>query len=130
MGTFSFDYSEFLRGTMRAVEDVKKASKKAANAGAKVAAANIAAAAPVRTGGLKDSISVKPAREGKYYDFFAQVFFAGKDEHGERYGEIAAVNEYGKKGQSPRPFVRPALHNSNVYEAMRTAFNNVEVTKA
>jgi HK97 gp10 family phage protein len=130
MGTFSFDYSEFLRGTVRAVEDVKKASEKAANAGAKVAASNIAAAAPVRTGGLKDSISVKPAREGKYYDFFAQVFFAGKDEHGERYGEIAAVNEYGKKGQSPKPFVRPALHNSNVYEAMRAAWQDVEVTKA
>jgi len=129
MGTFSFDYSKFLQGAEKAVADIEKASKAAANAGAQAAAGNISAAAPVRTGGLKNSISVKAAREGKYYDYYAQVTFNGTDEHGERYGEIAAVNEYGKKGQAPRPFVRPALHSSNVYEAMRAAFNNVEVTK-
>lgn len=129
MGSFSFDYSEFLRGTLKAVEDVKKASENATNAGVRAVENNISANVPRRTGGLASSISLKLASKGKYYDYYAQVFFAGKDEHGERYGEIAAVNEYGKKGQAPRPFVRPALHNSNVYEAMRTAFNNVEVTK-
>ena len=130
MGSFSFDYSEFLRGTLKAVQDVQKASENATNAGVRAVERNISANVPRRTGGLASSISLKLASKGKYYDYYAQVFFAGNDEHGERYGEIAAVNEYGKKGQSPRPFVRPALHNSNVYEAMRTAFNNVEVTKA
>lgn len=130
MGAFSFDYSEFLRGAAKAVDDVKKASKNACNAGAQAVAQNVTEAAPVRTGGLKNSITVKNAREGKYYDFYAQVVFNGTDEHGERYGEIAAVNEYGKKGQPARPFVRPALHSANVYDAMREAWKSVEVTKA
>lgn len=133
MGSFSFDYSEFLRGTLKAVEDVQKASERAANAGAKAAAANVAATVPVRRkggGGLKRSITVKTARKGKYYDFYAQVGFDGYDSHGWAYGMIAAVNEYGKKGQDPKPFVRPALHNRNVYEAMRAAWQDVEVTKA
>ncbi len=130
MGSFSFDYSEFLRGTLKAVEDVNKASERAANAGAKVASANITATVPVNTGDLKRSITVKTARKGKYYDFYAQVGFDGYDSHGWAYGMIAAVNEYGKKGQAPKPFVRPALHSSNVYEAMRAAWQDVEVTKA
>ena len=130
MGAFEFDYSEFLRGTLKAVEDVQKASKNATNAGVRAVESNISANVPRRTGGLASSISLKLASQGKYYDYYAQVFFAGKDEHGERYGEIAAVNEYGKKGQAPRPFVRPALDNRNVYEAMRAAWQDVEVTKA
>lgn len=129
MGTFSFDYSEFMRGAKKAVADVQKASKNATNTGVKVVAANISSSVPVRTGGLKNSISVKNARKGEYYDYYAQAYFNGTDEHGVRYGLIAAVNEYGKHGQAARPFVRPALENPNVYEAMRAAWNETEVTK-
>ena len=130
MGTFAFDYREFLNGAVRAVEDMEKASKAAANAGAKQAAENIAATVPVRTGGLKNSISIKNAAKGKYYDFYAQVTFNGYNERGDAYGMIAAVNEYGKKGQPAQPFVRPALKSPNVADAMREAWNSVEVTKA
>ena len=130
MGSFSFDYSEFLRGTLKAVDDIEKASQAATNAGIKVVEQNIAETVPVRTGGLKNSIGVYAARKGKYYDFYAQVYFEGRDEYSWPYGIIAAVTEYGKKGQAPHPFVRPALNNPNVAEAMRDAWNNVEVTKA
>lgn len=41
----------------------------------------------------------------------AMIVFAGT-QHGNRLGEIAFVNEYGKKNQAARPFIKNAIRDS------------------
>ena len=54
------------------------------------------------SGAVKKS-KVKGTKSGKAIN----ITFPGK-QHGNRIGEIAFVNEYGKQGQNPRPFIKTA----------------------
>lgn len=48
------------------------------------------------------------------------VYPRGKNAQGVRNGEVAFVNEYGKRGQAPRPFIREA-NEAAAPEAARAA---------
>lgn len=68
---------------------------------------------------------------------FCEVTFSGRRKRGNtatRNAEIAFINEYGKDGQAPRPFIRTAAERDRVYIAadgekivgdwMEKTFNN------
>lgn len=48
--------------------------------------------------------SVRTNKDGKSIN----VIFKGKNKDGNRNAEVAYINEFGKKGQPPRPFIRDA----------------------
>lgn len=62
---------------------------------------------PYATGKTESSIrrtKVKKTKDGKFLTIYPQ----GKREKGKRSAEVAFVNEYGKRGQPARPFIRVA----------------------
>jgi len=63
-----------------------------------------------RTGVTKGSIKrtkIKIGKDGKYLDIYPQ----GKNTAGNTNAEVAFVNEFGKKNQPARPFIRTANEN-------------------
>ncbi len=64
-----------------------------------------------RTGVTLQSIkagNVKRRRDGAYVDVYPQ----GTNKDGNRNAEVAFINEYGKRGQPARPFIRTANEES------------------
>jgi len=53
--------------------------------------------------------AVKRGKDGKYIIIMPQ----GTNADGNRNAEVAFVNEYGKRGQAPRPFIRDANETSS-----------------
>lgn len=68
-------------------------------------------------GDIKKSVRmgrIKKNKDGKY----ANIIFYGKvhdkkHPHGERLARIAYINEYGKKNQPARPFIRMAVYDGS-----------------
>ena len=63
------------------------------------------------TGDTARSVRRKRPRMNKRTGPYADITFEGT-QHGNRNGEVAFVNEYGKKNQPARPFIRHALESS------------------
>lgn len=59
-------------------------------------------------GGVAASVKRSKARISKKYGPNSIIRFKGY-QHGNRLGEIAFVNEYGKKSQEARPFIKRAM---------------------
>lgn len=62
-------------------------------------------------GGVMQSVKRSKPRKNKRKGPYSEIKFIGK-QHGNRLGEIAFVNEYGKKKQPARPFIRRAIEGS------------------
>lgn len=66
---------------------------------------------PYYEGAVAASVKRSRPRKNKRKGPYADIKFTGY-QHGNRLGEIAFVNEYGKKNQPARPFIRRALEDS------------------
>jgi len=78
------------------------------------------------TGELEDSLGLSPAkqkRDGSGWDI--KVGFAEPRSDGGSNAKIANILEYGKHGQPPKPFMRPARRQSRnaAIEAMKEKFD-------
>ncbi len=77
------------------------------------------------TGQLSSSMGVSPAKLDKNGNYDVKIGFQGKREDGTNNGLVAGVLEYGKHGQPPRPFMKPAKRKSKkaCIEAMKQKFD-------
>ena len=78
------------------------------------------------TGELEDSLGLSPAkqkRDGSGWDI--KIGFAEPRSDGDSNAKIANILEYGKHGQPPKPFMRPARRQSRnaAIEAMKEKFD-------
>ena len=82
------------------------------------------------TGELISALGVSSARQDKDGNFNVKVGFSEPRTDGKSNAMIAGVLEYGKSGQSPKPFLKPAKSASKkaCVEAMVSAFEK-EVEK-
>lgn len=82
------------------------------------------------TGQLQAALGVSKARPTKSGDYDVKIGFAEPRANGVSNAMIASILEYGKSGQPPRPFLKPARSSSKAaaVEAMKSAFDE-EVQK-
>ena len=82
------------------------------------------------TGELISALGVSSARQDKDGNFNVKVGFSDPRTDGKSNAMIAGVLEYGKSGQSPKPFLKPAksASKSACVDAMIAAFEK-EVEK-
>ena len=75
------------------------------------------------TGELISALGVSSARQDKDGNFNVKVGFSDPRTDGKSNAMIAGVLEYGKSGQSPKPFLKPAKSASRneCIEAMKAA---------
>lgn len=75
------------------------------------------------TGELLSALGVSSARQDKDGNFNVKVGFSEPRPDGKSNAMIAGVLEYGKSGQSPKPFLKPAKSASRneCIEAMKAA---------
>lgn len=76
------------------------------------------------TGGLVSALGVSSAKQDRNGNFNVKVGFAEPRSDGKSNAMIAGVLEYGKHGQTPKPFVKPARTQSKgaAIEAMKEKF--------
>ena len=76
------------------------------------------------TGELLSALGVSSARQDKDGNFNVKVGFSEPRSDGKSNAMIAGVLEYGKSGQSPKPFLKPAksASKSACVDAMIAAF--------
>jgi len=76
------------------------------------------------TGELLSALGVSPAKQDKDGNFNVKVGFSEPRSDGKSNAMIAGVLEYGKHGQPPRPFLKPAQSASKkpCVDAMISAF--------
>ena len=76
------------------------------------------------TGELISALGVSSARQNKDGNFNVKVGFSDPRTDGKSNAMIAGVLEYGKSGQSPKPFLKPAksASKSACVDAMIAAF--------
>ena len=76
------------------------------------------------TGELVSTLGVSSARQDKDGNFNVKVGFSEPRSDGKSNAMIAGVLEYGKSGQSPKPFLKPAksASKSACVDAMIAAF--------
>lgn len=77
------------------------------------------------TGELVGALGVSAARQDKDGNFNVKVGFSESRSDGKSNAMIAGVLEYGKHGQPPRPFLKPAKSASknDCIEAMKAALD-------
>ncbi len=82
------------------------------------------------TGELVAALGVSPAKIDRDGNYNVKVGFAEPRSDGSSNAMIANVLEYGKSGQPPKPFLKPAKTSSRIpcIEAMKRAFEQ-EVEK-
>jgi HK97 gp10 family phage protein len=76
------------------------------------------------TGELGKALGLSAARQDRKGDFNVKIGFSEPRADGESNAKFAAILEYGKSGQPPKPFLKPAKSASRTacIEAMETAF--------
>lgn len=73
------------------------------------------------TGELEQSLGLSPAKMDKNGNFNVKVGFSEPRSDGDSNAKIANILEYGKHGQPPKPFLKPAKTASRkpAFEAMK-----------
>ncbi|ROR28102.1 HK97 gp10 family phage protein [Mobilisporobacter senegalensis] len=76
------------------------------------------------TGELISALGVSPAKQDRNGNFNVKVGFNEPRRNGESNAKIANIIEYGKSGQPPKPFLKPARSSSRraCIEAMKQRF--------
>ena len=76
------------------------------------------------TGELVDSLGLSPAKVDRKGNFNVKVGFKEPRRSGESNAKMANVIEYGKTGQPPKPFLKPAISSSRkaCVDAMKERF--------
>ena len=78
------------------------------------------------TGELLSALGVSAARQDKDGNFNVKIGFSEPRPDGKSNAMIAGVLEYGKHGQTPKPFLKPAKSQSKnaAIEAMKAKFES------
>lgn len=81
------------------------------------------------TGELERSLGLSPAKQDRDGNFNVKIGFSEPRKGGDSNAKIANILEYGKHGQPPKPFLKPARTQSKAacIEAMKAKLE--EVTK-
>lgn len=81
---------------------------------------------PNATGELESALGLSPALLDRNGNFNVKVGFSEPRREGDSNAKIAAILEYGKHNQPPRPFLKPAKSASRkaAIEAMKSKFNS------
>ena len=76
------------------------------------------------TGELESSLGLSPAKQNRNGDWDVKVGFAEPRSDGSSNAKIANILEYGKHGQPPKPFLKPAKSQSKTacVNAMKAKF--------
>jgi HK97 gp10 family phage protein len=74
------------------------------------------------TGELKSALGISPAKQDKDGNFNVKIGFKEPRRDGDSNAKIAAILEFGKHGQPPKPFLKPAKSKSK--EACIEAMTN------
>lgn len=74
------------------------------------------------TGELEDSLGLSPARQDRKGDYNVKIGFSETRGDGVSNAKLANIIEYGKQGQPPKPFLKPAKSSSRAacHAAMTT----------
>lgn len=64
------------------------------------------------TGELESALGVSPAKQDRDGNFNVKIGFAEPRSDGDSNAKIANIIEYGKHGQPPKPFLKPAKSKS------------------
>jgi len=64
------------------------------------------------TGELESALGVSPAKQDRDGNFNVKIGFVEPRSDGDNNAKIANILEYGKHGQSPKPFLKPAKSKS------------------
>lgn len=64
------------------------------------------------TGELEESLGISPAKQDKDGNFNVKIGFSEPRSDGGSNAKIANILEYGKSGQPPKPFLKPAKTQS------------------
>ena len=77
---------------------------------------------PRATGGLGNSFGTSPRKQDKGGNYNIKIGFTEPRKDGESNAKIANIIEYGKSGQPPRPFLKPAKSatRKSCIEAMKS----------
>jgi len=77
------------------------------------------------TGQLADALGISPAMQDKNGNYNIKVGFSENRSDGKSNAMLANVLEYGKSGQPPRPFLKPAKSASrnDCIEAMKASLD-------
>lgn len=78
------------------------------------------------TGELERSLGLSPAKQNRDGNWDVKIGFAEPRSDGGSNAKIANVLEYGRHGQTPRPFLKPAKTQSKnaAIEAMKAKFES------
>ncbi|MDP2843857.1 MAG: HK97 gp10 family phage protein [Acetobacterium sp.] len=73
------------------------------------------------TGELEEALGVSPVKKDSYGNYNLKIGFSEPRSGGESNAKIANILEYGKSGQLPKPFLKPAKAKSRkaCIEAMK-----------
>jgi HK97 gp10 family phage protein len=76
------------------------------------------------TGELERSLGLSPAKQNRDANWDVKVGFAEPRSNGDSNAKIANILEYGRSGQPPKPFLKPARSQSRsaCIEAMKAKF--------
>ncbi|KGP74999.1 HK97 gp10 family phage protein [Desulfosporosinus sp. Tol-M] len=76
------------------------------------------------TGELESSLGLSPAKQNRNGDWDVKVGFAEPRSDGDSNAKIANILEYGRHGQPPKPFLKPAKTQSKTacVNAMKVKF--------
>ncbi len=97
---------------------------RAVQAGAEIVSEALRASAPVRTGGLSESVRPHAVKHNNAEDgWTCEVYPDGTNEEGERYALIGFVLEYGRSNMAARPWFRNTVEDvaGEVQDAMASA---------
>ena len=78
------------------------------------------------TGELERSLGLSPAKQNRDGNWDVKVGFAEPRSNGDSNAKIANILEYGRSGQPPKPFLKPARSQSKntCIEAMKAKFES------
>ncbi len=78
------------------------------------------------TGELERSLGLSPAKQNRDGNWDVKVGFAEPRSNGDSNAKIANILEYGRSGQPPKPFLKPARSQSRsaCIEAMKAKFES------
>lgn len=110
MARFSMSgLDEAIRQLDLAADAIKERAPAAVLAGGRIAQEAMKASAPVRTGQLRDSITVSEVHHTVADGYYVDVEPTGKRKGGATNAQVGHVLEYGRSNMPARPWMRTAI---------------------
>lgn len=111
MATMTTGGTDVVLGQLKRLEkDCEAQCRRAVKAGAAVVVEQLKGAAPVRTGGLRDSIKASAIKYDSANGYYSRVEPTGNHpDTDEPYAKIGNILEYGRSNMPGRPWFHPTV---------------------